>query len=134
MYFNLATVNDVLFRIGSYNIQTLGSVKPSNSNEQYLPIGYGTPDPSYLLEITPPKISVLSPLNQMHNESSVSLVFNADKTVNWTSYNLDGQQNITFSGNTNLTDISNGVHNHYSLCPRHFWKHRLFTNYLFHCK
>ena len=33
------------------------------------------------------------------------------KTTNWTSYSLDGQQNITFSGNTNLTDISNGLHN-----------------------
>src|SRR5665647_1764034 len=74
MYFGLAVVNDVLFRIGGYNVQTSGSVTPSNGNEQYLPIGYGKPDPSYLLEITPPNISVLTPLNQTYNESSVPLV------------------------------------------------------------
>jgi hypothetical protein len=62
-------------------------------------------------EINPPKINVTSPINLTYNQSSVPLVFNADKAVNWTSYSLDGQQNITFSGNTNLTDISNGVHN-----------------------
>jgi hypothetical protein len=111
MYFGLAVVNDILFRIGGYNIQTSGSVTPSNSNEQYLPIGYGTPDPYYLLEITPPKISVLSPLNQMYNESSVSLVFNADKAVNWISYSLDGQQNVTITDNTTITNMPNGLHN-----------------------
>jgi hypothetical protein len=62
-------------------------------------------------EINPPKINVTSPINLTYNQSSVPLVFNADKAVNWTSYSLDGQQNITFSGNTNLTDISNGFHN-----------------------
>jgi parallel beta-helix repeat protein len=65
----------------------------------------------YLLKFTPPKISLLSPLNMVYNESSVPLIFSADKAINSTSYSLDGQQNITFSGNTNLTDISNGVHN-----------------------
>jgi hypothetical protein len=62
-------------------------------------------------EINPPKINVTSPINLTYNQSSVPLVFNADKAVNWTSYSLDGQQNITISGITNLTDISNGVHN-----------------------
>jgi hypothetical protein len=62
-------------------------------------------------EINPPKINVTSPINLTYNQSSVPLVFNADKAVNWTSYSLDGQQNITFFGNTNITDISNGVHN-----------------------
>jgi hypothetical protein len=62
-------------------------------------------------EINPPKINVTSPINLTYNQSSVPLVFNADKAVNWTSYSLDGQSSITFSGNTNLTDISNGVHN-----------------------
>ena len=111
MYFGLAVVNDILYRIGGYSTQTSGYVTPSNDNDQYLPFGFGTPDPYYLLEITPPKLNVISPLNQIYNESTIPLVFNGDKAVNWTSYSLDGQQNVTFSGNTNLTDISNGVHN-----------------------
>jgi parallel beta-helix repeat protein len=65
----------------------------------------------YLLKITPPKISLLSPLNTVYNESSVSLIFNADKAVNWTTYSLDGQQNITLSGNIDLTDLPNSLHN-----------------------
>ena len=65
----------------------------------------------YLLKITPPKISLLSPVNEVYNESSVILIFNADKAVNSTSYSLDGQQNVTLSGNTNLTDLPNGSHN-----------------------
>ena len=85
----------------------------STAVEMYTPFGYGTPDPSYVppTENTPPKINVTSPINQNYNESSVPLVFNSNKAVNWTSYSLDGQQNVTFSGNTSLTDISNGLHN-----------------------
>jgi hypothetical protein len=109
--FGIALANDIFYVVGGYTYSFLGNFAPLATNEKYIPFGYGTPDPSYLLEITPPKISVLSPLNQTYNESSVSLVFNSDKAVNWTSYSLDGQQNITFSGNTNITDISNGVHN-----------------------
>ncbi len=117
--FDVAVVNDRFYAIGGYT-----SFYPSNdpfslytnrfaSNEEYVPVGYGTPDPSYVppAEITPPKISITSPLNLTYNESSVPLVFNADKAVNWTSYSLDGQQNVTFSGIANLTGLSNGLHN-----------------------
>ncbi len=110
MYFGLVVVNEVIFRIGGYNIQPSGVI-PSNDNDQYTPFGYGTPDPNYLLENTPPKLYVLSPLNQTYNESSVSLVFNTDKAVNWTTYSLDGKGNVTITGNVTLTDLSNGLHN-----------------------
>ena len=69
------------------------------------------PDPSYVLEHTPPAITLLSPLNQTYNQSSVSLVFTVNKAVNWTEYSLDGQQNVTLTGNTTLTGLSNGQHN-----------------------
>jgi hypothetical protein len=79
-------------------------------NEQYTPAGYGTPDSSYVLETTPPKISVLSPLNQTYIESDVSLDFTVDKAVNWTSYSLDGGLNQTVAGNSTLSELSNGLH------------------------
>src|SRR5208283_178224 len=76
---------------------------------------------NYLLETTPPKISLQSPVNQTYNESSVFLVFTVDKTVNWAGYSLDGQQNVTITGNTTLTNsmvtnvtianMTNGLHN-----------------------
>jgi N-acetylneuraminic acid mutarotase len=81
------------------------------TNEVYTPVGYGTPDPFYVLVTTPPKMSLLAPLNQTYYNSSVSLVFTVDKLVNWTGYSLDGQDNITISGNTTIAGLSNGLHN-----------------------
>lgn len=66
---------------------------------------------NYLLKTTPPKISVLSPLNQTYSVSSVSLVFTVDKPFNWTGYSLDGEENVPITGNVTLTDLSNGLHN-----------------------
>jgi parallel beta-helix repeat protein len=65
---------------------------------------------------TPPKISVLSPLNQTYNETSVPLVFTVDKTVNWTGYSLDGEPNVTVTSSSLLTNVTianvtSGVHN-----------------------
>ena len=59
----------------------------------------------------PPKISVLSPVDQVFNESSVPLCFTVDKQVNWTGYSLDGQDATTITGNTTLTELTNGLHN-----------------------
>jgi hypothetical protein len=39
------------------------------------------------------------------------LVFTVNKPVNWTSYSLDGQDNVTITGNTTLSGLSNGLHN-----------------------
>lgn len=64
----------------------------------------------YEIETTPPKISVLSPVNQVYNESSVPLVFTIDKTVTWKAYSLDGKQNITITGNDTIANITNGLH------------------------
>jgi parallel beta-helix repeat protein len=63
---------------------------------------------TYLLQTTPPKISVL---NQTFTDSNVSLTFTVDKIVNWTGYSLDGQQNVTITGNTTLTGLFSGLHN-----------------------
>jgi parallel beta-helix repeat protein len=60
---------------------------------------------------TPPQISLLSPTNMKYNESSVPLDFTVDKTVNWVGYSIDGQQNVTITGNTTLTGLSSGMHN-----------------------
>lgn len=109
--FGLAIVNDVIYAIGGF-VQTSSNnfLVPTDINEQYLPIGYGTPDPSYVLENTP-NIFIQSPVYQTYNGSSVSLVFTYDKIVNWIGYSLDGRENITIAGNMTLTELSNGPHN-----------------------
>lgn len=59
---------------------------------------------------TPPKISLLSPLSQIYNESAVPLVFTIDKAVNWEGYSLDGKPNVTITGNDTIANITNGLH------------------------
>jgi N-acetylneuraminic acid mutarotase len=81
------------------------------NNEMYIPFGYGTPDPVYVYENTPPKLSLLSPLSTTYNVTNVTLVFTVDKAVSWAAYSLDGEPNITMANNMTLTDLSSGLHN-----------------------
>jgi N-acetylneuraminic acid mutarotase len=109
----VAVVDDRLYAFGGYSYWASGgdySDVRNDFNEVYTPFGYGTPDPAYVLEHYPPKISFLSPLNQTYNETDVPLLFNVDKTVNWTGYSLDGQDNVTVTGNATITGLSGGVH------------------------
>jgi parallel beta-helix repeat protein len=64
----------------------------------------------YVRQANPPKVSLLSPANGTYNETSVPLVFSVDKQVNWTAYSLDGQQNVTITGNCTIANITNGFH------------------------
>lgn len=91
-----------------------GSIITSNMNsvtatetqfnlfQQYTPFGYGT---------LRPEISILSPENQTFNVTSFPLFFTVDRVVNWTGYSLDGQDNVTVTGNFSLANLSNGNHN-----------------------
>jgi hypothetical protein len=45
--FGVAVVNDTLYVIGGHTYNLPGFFAPSAMNEQYTPIGYGTPDPTY---------------------------------------------------------------------------------------
>jgi hypothetical protein len=103
MDFGVAVVDDVLYAIGGYSFTSLkkDAVTPVAVNEQYTPIGYGVP----------PEIKVVSPASQTYNGSSVSLVFTVNKPVNWMGYSLDGQDNVTVSGNATIAGLSNGLHN-----------------------
>jgi hypothetical protein len=101
----VAVVNDVFYVFG------VGSNWPGGVVvEQYTPIGYGTSDPSYVLEHVPPEISILSPLNQTYNDSNIPLNFTVNKVVSWASYSLDSQQNVTITGNTTIANLTNGMH------------------------
>jgi hypothetical protein len=58
----------------------------------------------------PPEIDIIAPLNHTYNESSVQLTFIADKPLGWAGYSLDGQQNVSVTGNCTLSNITNGFH------------------------
>jgi hypothetical protein len=101
--FGVAVWNDQLYVVGGYAFDSgsEGYVAASAINEQYTPIGYG---------ITPPEVSIISPVNKEYNTTNLSLIFAVDKPVNWTGYSLDGKENATIAGNTTLTGLSGGEH------------------------
>ena len=55
-------------------------------------------------------IDVVSPRNETYATSSVELSFTVDEPTSWMGYSLDGQTNITITGNTTLADIADGTH------------------------
>jgi hypothetical protein len=58
------------------------------------------------------KIEILSPKNnKIYATNSIPLTFTINKTASWIAYSLDGQANITITGNTTLTDLQDGWHN-----------------------
>ena len=105
--FAAVNVNDVMYVMGGSTITgdlnaEVATETEFNLTQLYTPVGYGT---------IPPEISILSPtVNQTFNESSVPLVFNIDRNVSLQSYSLDGEANVTLSGNETIGDMKNGLH------------------------
>jgi hypothetical protein len=58
----------------------------------------------------PLSISVLSPQNKTYSTKSLPLNFMVTQPTSWISYSLDGQENVTISGNTTLTGLPDGPH------------------------
>jgi len=106
-YFGVAVINDTLYAIGGH-LYPSGEI--TGVNEQYYPIGYGVP----------PEIKIASPENKTYNSSSVSLIFTVNKPVNWTGYSLNGENNVTITGNTTLSELPNGAHNLTVYATDHF--------------
>jgi N-acetylneuraminic acid mutarotase len=107
--FAVAVVDDLIYVIGgitiSYEGRPLGAggtVTYYATVEQYTPFGYGT---------VPPEIAVVSPENKTYTSSNVSLAFTVNKPASWVGYSLDGQDNMTITGNTTLSGLANGSHN-----------------------
>jgi len=64
----------------------------------------------FTVDTMPPSIEILSPENRTYTTSSVSLDFTVDEATPWICYSLDGQANVTITGNTVLIDLSDGAH------------------------
>ena len=66
---------------------------------------------TFLVDIVPPSITVLSPQNKTYMETDVPLDFTVSEVTKWIGYSLDGEANTTTDGNTTLTDLPEGYHN-----------------------
>ncbi len=58
-----------------------------------------------------PSVTLLSPQEVKFNTSDVQLDFAVGQTVSQLKYSLDGQENVTVTGNTTLMGLANGPHN-----------------------
>jgi hypothetical protein len=111
-HFGIAVVNDTFYVIGGHTYNLPGNYAPVALNEQYVPMDYGTPDPSYVPpDITPPEITVLSPENITYHTVDVALNFTVNESGSSMRYTLDGENLVEISGNTTLTGLPYGSHN-----------------------
>jgi hypothetical protein len=76
-----------------------------NSSDSFFGIVYFTVD------TTPPRISILAPLDRTYNATDVPLNFTVREPVSWMGYSLDAQANVTITGNATLSELSYGSHN-----------------------
>ena len=96
VYLALAVVDDILYAIGGFDGENWLDV-----TEQYVPIDYGT---------VPPELQVLSPENKTYTYNDIPLVLLVNRPTTWIGYSLDGQNNVTITGDTELSDVSEGPH------------------------
>jgi N-acetylneuraminic acid mutarotase len=95
-YLGLAVVDDILYAVGGSDGENWWNV-----NEEYKPFGYGT---------VPPILEIVSPENMTYASNNVSLILSVNKPTNWIGYSIDEKENITITGDTLFTTLSEGQH------------------------
>ena len=65
----------------------------------------------FAIDTTVPSISILSPENKTYDTTDLPLNFTVDEPVSWMAYSLDGQANVTITGDVTLSGLSDGSHN-----------------------
>jgi hypothetical protein len=58
----------------------------------------------------PPRVSLLSAENKTYSIANITLTYSINDQVVNAVYSLDGQESVNLSGNTTLTDLSEGSH------------------------
>jgi hypothetical protein len=65
----------------------------------------------FIIDATPPKVSILSTQNKAYDAPDVRLDFAVNDSVSALSYVLDGHNNVSIPGNVTLTGLAPGEHN-----------------------
>jgi hypothetical protein len=92
--------------VGTWNKSSNST--PNNYEKSWLMKISSTVHP--ISDTVAPSISFNSPQNTTYPQDSVSLDFTVDEETSWMGYSLDGQTNKTITGNTTLTELSDGSH------------------------
>ena len=94
----VAVVDDQIYAIAG--IASMAFSSPLKANERYTPFLPGTV----------PVVSVSLSENSVYAVSEVLLNFTVNEQAAWLGYSLDGEDNVTVSGNVTVSDLSEGVH------------------------
>ena len=110
------TIYDHGLSEGDYSVKALFSGSQFGPNTYLHVDGNGDGSATitnWNLEITPPALGILSPQSQTYTSNTVPLTYavNDFSPISWTGYSLDGQPNMTMTGNTTL-NISFGTQIH----------------------
>jgi hypothetical protein len=101
-FLSVAVMDDVLYAIGGQENSGNG-LTISDANERYKPLEYTS---------VPPKVQVVSPeQNKTYASGNVSLAFTVDRHFTELCYSMNDEANVTITGNTTLTGLSEGLHN-----------------------
>jgi hypothetical protein len=107
---NLANLDDGLHSLRLY-AYSKGVVEGCEWSPNTLIENYSLSDLVYFrLDTTAPVISVLSIENKTYYSPDVPLDFTLNEPVSQIEYSLDGNENISISGNTTLTELANRDH------------------------
>jgi hypothetical protein len=96
---------------GNHVILVQATEEVPNPDLLLLPIEYTSyAFVNFTIDTTPPSVLILSPEASTYDTSEVPLDFAVNESVSQVVYSLDGQGNVTVSGNMTLTELSDGAH------------------------
>jgi hypothetical protein len=101
-------VGEGLIQTGEDFREENGVVYSYNYYDRFELIGYSTV--SFVKDLIPPKLTVLSPQNRTYTTSDVNLDFTVNEATSEMLYCLDDKENQTVTGNVTLTGLENGAH------------------------
>jgi hypothetical protein len=108
---NLTNLTDGVHSLKVYAHASGWVIQISCAHEYQVPINSSSNTVYFTVDTTSPRITILSLENQTYYTSNVPLNFTVNEVTTQISYSLDGQNNVTLTGNTTLTGLSNGLHN-----------------------
>ena len=100
---------------GALNYRSSSLIR--TNDDGYLVAGAALGNTSFVTKISPEShlqpllITISSPENKTYETSDISLMFSVNEPVSWIGYSLDDQDEVTITGNSTLSGLSNGVHN-----------------------
>jgi hypothetical protein len=93
----LTELTDGTYSLNVYAMDIFGNIGISSIN--------------FTVDMISPNISFLSGENKTYTTTKVPVTIAVNETVSWMAYSLDGQANVTITGNTTLTGLTKGQHN-----------------------